>query len=212
MDTRLVVNFPFVSARETRMDRGGILLGALRARGALSGALELSATEVESLGDAGGITATELPTLIAQLQRRTPPAVELVWGGRLRLSARNEAAGGGGTTFNLQGAQLGDNPTFAGRDAVVGSTIGSDSSQAIGALAAVIVQLTALRPTLQGDAAAAAARTEQLLRTRPEPNAPSATRTSWIKGVRDSLSVLLQAAPNAKALVELSGEALKLLN
>jgi hypothetical protein len=194
------------------MDRGEILLAALRGRIALGGALELSATEIEALGHESGIAATELPALIARLERRTPPAVELVWGGRLRLPAQNQTAGGRGATYNLQGAQIGDNATFAGRDAVVGSTIGSDPSQAIGALAAVIVQLVALRPTLQGDAAAAAARTEQLLRTRPEPDAPSATRTSWIKSVRDSLSALLQAAPNAKALVELSGEALKLLN
>jgi hypothetical protein len=194
------------------MDRGETLLAALRARIALGGALELSATEVETLAETLGITATELPTLVAQLERRNPPAVELVWGGRLRLRAQNETAAGTGATFNFQGARIGDNATFAGRDAVVRSTIGSDSSHAIGALAAVIVQLAALRPTLQDDAAAAAAHTEQLLRTRPEVDAPSATRTSWVTAVRDSLSALLRAAPNAKALVELSGEALKLLN
>jgi hypothetical protein len=198
-----------MKAGEPRMDRGEILLAALRARTALGGALELSATEVETLGEALGIGATELPTLVAQLQQRTPPAVELIWGGRLRLPAQNETAGGGGTVFNLQGAQIGDHATFA-RD--IGSIVGSDSSRAVGALAAVIVQLAAMRPTLQRDAAVAATHTEELLRTRPDVTAPSGTKTNWTAAVRDSLSALLRAAPDAKALVELSAEALKLLS
>ena len=68
------------------MDRAEVLFGALRARASFSGAQQIEALQVEALGESLGIAQSELPALVAQLQARTPPAIELVWGGGLRCS------------------------------------------------------------------------------------------------------------------------------
>src|SRR4051812_517262 len=99
------------------MDRAEALLAALRARAAFAGTPQLDRAQVEALGEAMEIPPSDLPALVAQLQARTPPAVELVWGGSLRVLHQPTSSDGGGVTINAQGAIFGPGATIAGRDA-----------------------------------------------------------------------------------------------
>jgi hypothetical protein len=195
------------------MGRAEVLFGALRTRASLSAEQQIEAARVEVLAEALGISQSELPALIAQLQARTPPAIELVWGGGLRVLSQPSPAVGRGTTIYAQGATFGHGAALAGGNARGGAvTTGSDTNNAIGLLTNTIVELAALRPTLQGEAAKAAAQTEQVLRNRPEPNASTEAKRNWAQQAGSWLSTLLKAAPEAKALVEIGEEAIKLLS
>jgi hypothetical protein len=195
------------------MDRAEVLFEALRARASLSGAQQIDSPQVEALGESLGISQSELPALVAQLQARTPPAIELVWGGGLRVLIQPSDPVGGGITINAQGATFGHGAALAGANAQGGAvTIGSDTNSAIGVLANAIIELAALRPTLQGEAANAAAQAEQALRERPEPDASTEAKRNWAQQAGSWLSALLKAAPQAKALVEMGEKAVKLLS
>jgi hypothetical protein len=182
-------------------------------RASLSGARQIEAAQVEALGESLGFSRSELPALVARLQARRPPAIELVWGGGLRVLFQPSDSVGGGNTINAQGAIFGPGAALTGGNAQGGTvTIGSDTNSAIVVLANAIVELAALRPTLHGEAANAAAQAEQALRKRPEPDASTEAKKNWALQAGSWLSALLKAAPQAKALVEMGGEAVKLLS
>jgi hypothetical protein len=133
-------------------------------------------------------------------------------GGGLRVLPPPTSAVGG-TTIDARGAIFGHGAALAGGNAQGGAvTIGSDTNSALGVLANAIVGLAALRQTLQGEAANAAEQAEQALRSRPKPDASAEAKGNWAQQAGSWLSALLKAAPQAKALVEMSEKAVKLLS
>ncbi|MFZ3235446.1 MAG: serine protease [Stellaceae bacterium] len=205
----------WASSRDAPLDRAAVLLAALRASAALGSAWRMQAAEVEALASEVGISPDELPPLVAQLSARQPPAVALVWGGGLEVLQPPAPTAGSGpqnVTINAQGAVFGHGAALAGGNAQGGNvTTSADPVDAFGALAAVVAQLAALRPGLQGEAAVAAARAEQALRERPVSNAPAEEWQGWGEQAKGLLARLLRASPQMKALVELGDRVVRTL-
>jgi hypothetical protein len=194
------------------MDRTEALLATLRAHMAFNGTAQLDSAQVEALGAALKIAPAELPALVAQLQLRTPPAIQLVWGGGLTVLPPPPPSGGNNITINAQGAYFAPGSAIAGGNAQGGAvTIGADINGVIGVLAVTIAGVATLRPTLQGEAATAAAQAEQVLKESPAPEAPPEVRQTWAENAKDGLTALLQAVPSVEALVNLGMTGVKLL-
>lgn len=188
------------------MNRAAALLEALRAAAGFGDRLDPA--RIEALAAAFDLGREALPALVASWQKAGQVAV--AWGGVLEVLPEPPAAGGGGTTFNLQGATLGHGATLAGRDAT-GSTVNITPEAALGALAAVLAKLQEIRPGLQDEAAEAADSAAEALKASPPPDAPAEARRAWAAGATECLVRLLKAAPQVKAVADLGEKALKAL-
>lgn len=215
VDARRLPSWPPPQGEGT-MDRAEVLLAALRARAALGAAPRMAAAEVEALAGGMGIAPTELPGLAAQLAARQPPVVALVWGGGLEVVPPAAAAGAGSNityNINMPNSSFDHGTAISVGGSAQGGyvTTAADANAAIGALGAVVAQLAALRPSLQGEAAQAAGQAEQALRGRPAPDAPAEEKRGWAEQAGGFLAKLLKVAPQAKALVEMGEKAIRLL-
>ncbi len=195
------------------MDKAAALLTALRKTAGL-GDGRLEPARVEALAGALGIEKEELPAMAARWHEAKQ--VRIAWGGVLEVLPEPPAAGGGGTTLNLQnanfqGANFQGAAAFAGRDATTGGTVGITPEEAFGALAAVLAKLQEIRPGLQGEAAEAADGAAEALKAPPPPDAPVEARRAWAAGATEWLGRLLKAAPQVTAAAELGEKALKAL-
>lgn len=201
------------------MDRAAALLSALRAKSALSGG-RVSPADAEALGLALGIAPHEMPGVAAQLQREG--RVALRWGGEVEVlaeaSAASQAGPAGGAVFHMPNATFGHGATFAGGNAT-GGTVLAAPEVAVGQLAAALAELRRLRPDLDGAGAAEAAEAAEralaeaaTVASAPAgaPAAPEAKRGA-AERAGAALKALLEAAPKAKALVEIGEKAVKLL-
>jgi hypothetical protein len=213
------------------MDRADGLLGGLRAHASLKGSPRIESLQVEALAKALGIPKKDLPALVTSLTKRTPPALELIYGGSVEvLPAAAPASTVNSVTMDLRYARLSDSAALAGiGPATAGpSTKGLDSatvgvlakailgleqdSAVAGTLAEVTLGLRQARATLSGEAANAAHEAEKVLTTRPAPDAPHEERQAWTTKASQWLGLLVKSAPELKDLVELGIEAVKSLN
>lgn len=190
------------------MDQATALLAALRAAAGLGGRLE--PVRVEALAAALGLVPEELPALVARWHKAKQ--VKIAWGSVLEVLPEEAPAGAGpgaGVVMNFQGANFGPGAVIGGRDAT-GGTVTVTPEAAFGTLVAVLDKLREIRPGLQGEAAEAADRAAETLKTLPPLDAPAEARRTWAAAAGEWLG-RLKAAPQVKAVAELGEKALKAL-
>lgn len=186
------------------MDQATAFLAALRAAAALSPATPLPPARVEAMAGTLGLDPATLPALVAELQRREE--VTLEWGGALRILPEKPVPGPSMIAHASPGAVV----NMAGRDATMGD-VNTGGSAALGQIAALLAELRAVRPTLDGEAAATAAEAEAVLAKAAKPETPADERKGLMRRALDGLGGLLGAAPQVKALVEVGEKVFKAL-